>query len=95
MTQLNTPVIIDVLVNDTLNGDTVEVGIINLPENGTTFVNPDNSITYAPDNDFCALERDSFTYFISNGIGLDTATVTILVTMKTFLANLVLKEMQN
>jgi len=79
LTQLNTPIIINVTGNDTLNGDLVEVGIIDLPENGTTFVNPDNSVTYAPDNDFCAIERDSFTYFISNGIGLDTATVSILV----------------
>jgi len=79
LTRLNTPVIINVLANDTINGDLVEVGIIELPENGTTFVNPDNSVTYAPDNDFCAIERDSFTYFISNEGGRDTATVSIQV----------------
>ena len=79
LTQLNTPVIINVAGNDTINGDLVEIGIIELPENGTTFVNPDNSVTYAPDNDFCAIERDSFTYFISNGVGRDTATVSIQV----------------
>ncbi|MFK7982236.1 MAG: gliding motility-associated C-terminal domain-containing protein, partial [Saprospiraceae bacterium] len=79
LTRLNTPVIIDLIANDTFNGDTVEIGIIDLPQNGTTFINPDNSVTYAPDNDFCAVERDSFTYFISNGIERDTATVTVQV----------------
>jgi len=79
LTSINTPIIIDVVANDTLNGELVEVGIIDLPENGTTFVNPNNSVTYAPDDDFCATERDSFTYFIENEVGRDTATVTVLV----------------
>ena len=79
LTSINTPIIIDVIANDSVNGDFVDIGIIDLPENGTVFINPDNSITYAPDPDFCDTERDSFTYFIANEIGRDTATVTVLV----------------
>ena len=78
LTKINEPVVIHVLDNDTINGDLVSIGIIDLPANGTVFVNPDNSISYAPDEDFCDTQADSFTYFISNGLGLDTATVFVV-----------------
>ena len=75
---INTPLIIDVLANDTLNGTFIGVEILTQPLNGTAILNPDFSITYAPDRDFCE-EVDSFTYVLFTSTGSDTATVTINV----------------
>jgi len=79
-TDEDTPVIIDVLSNDTdVDGDTLEVTEVGDPSNGTAEINPDGTITYTPDPDYNG--PDSFTYTVSDGNGgTDTATVTIDVT---------------
>jgi CshA-type fibril repeat protein len=79
-TDEDTPVIIDVLANDTdVDGDDLEVIAVGDPANGTAEINPDGTITYTPDPDYNG--PDSFTYTVSDGNGgTDTATVTIDVT---------------
>ena len=81
---LNTLVNIDILANDTL-GPCLDVTLTVLnqntggdgPYNGLTVLNPDQSVDYLPDTDFCGL--DSFEYVLCNTNGCDTATVTVEV----------------
>ncbi|MEQ8677656.1 MAG: tandem-95 repeat protein [Aggregatilineales bacterium] len=77
-TDKNQVVTIDVLINDTdSDGDTLSVTGTTTPTNGMVTINPDNTITYTPDNDFFG--SDSFDYTISDGTNSDTATVTVNV----------------
>ena len=69
-----TGVDIDILSNDTINGDLSTVVIITDPKNGTAFVNPDFTVTYIPDVDFCG-SIDSFEYVLTTSTGSDTAWV--------------------
>ncbi|MHC4434392.1 MAG: cadherin-like domain-containing protein, partial [Planctomycetota bacterium] len=70
---------VDILVlgNDSdPDGDELSVTEVSDPANGTTVINPDGTITYTPDANFCG--QDSFTYTIIDGNGgSDTATVTV------------------
>jgi gliding motility-associated-like protein len=75
-TVINSSVVIEVLENDTLNGTLTSIVILEDPEYGTATVTADNNIEYAPFQDVCDV-IDSFTYVIGNGIGFDTATVTV------------------
>lgn len=80
--QENTPVNIDILANDTL-GDClpVELTILdpstggNGPNHGLTVLNPNQTVDYIPNQDFCGM--DSFQYVLCNPVGCDTATVVI------------------
>lgn len=75
----DTAVNIDVLSNDSdVDNDTLLVSSVTQGSNGAVVINADNTIVYAPDNNFVG--GDTFTYTIndSNG-GVDTATVTINV----------------
>jgi large repetitive protein len=78
-TNEDTPVVIDVLTNDTdPDGDPLTVTIGSGPNNGTLTPGPGNSFTYTPNPNFCG--TDSFTYTATDSGGLsDTATVTINV----------------
>ncbi len=65
-----TPVAIDVLANDTLDGNPVAVGdlagppvVVTPPSNGTATVNPDGTVTYTPNPGFCG--TDTFEYEIA------------------------------
>jgi VCBS repeat-containing protein len=73
-------VTIPVLGNDyDVDGDPLSVSIVSGPANGRATVNPDGTITYTPNPDFCG--TDSFTYKACDPAGAcDTATVTIHVT---------------
>jgi VCBS repeat-containing protein len=73
-------VTIPVLGNDyDVDGDPLSVSIVSGPANGRATVNPDGTITYTPNPDFCG--TDSFTYKACDPSGAcDTATVTIHVT---------------
>ena len=73
---LNTPVTINVLANDTINGSFFDISVVDEPLNGTAIVNSDFTVTYLPNRDFCE-SQDSFTYELSTSTGKDTATVTI------------------
>ncbi len=79
---LNTPVNIDILANDTLgNCLPVELTVLDPstggigPNHGLTVLNPDQTVGYIPNQDFCGL--DTFQYVLCNPVGCDTATVVI------------------
>lgn len=79
---LNTPVNIEILANDTL-GNCLPIDLTVLdpstggigPNHGLTVLNPDQSVDYIPNQDFCGL--DTFQYVLCNPVGCDTATVVI------------------
>lgn len=75
----DTAVTINVLTNDTdVDGDTLTITTVTTPTNGLATINPDNTVTYAPNANFHGL--DSFAYTISDGHSeMDTAAVVITV----------------
>jgi len=79
-TDMDTPVTIDVLANDTdPDNDPLDVIAVTQGSDGSEVViNPDDTVTYTPAAGF--LGTDTFTYTISDGNGgEDTATVTVTV----------------
>ena len=78
-TAINTPVVVNVLGNDTPNGATTP-NVVTNPANGTVVVNLDGSIEYRPNTDFEG--TDTFVYEICNTDGCASATVTIEVVNK-------------
>ena len=78
-TTLGTPVVIDILGNDTPFGVPIIEGItiVELPLYGTANLNLDGSLTYISD-EFCA-RFDQLTYSICNDIGCDTAIVEVWI----------------
>ena len=78
-TAINTPVVVNVLGNDTPNGATTP-NVVTNPANGTVVVNLDGYIEYRPNTDFEG--TDTFVYEICNTDGCASATVTIDVVNK-------------
>ena len=78
-TAINTPVVVNVLGNDTPNGATTP-NVVTNPANGTVVVNLDGSIEYRPNTNFEG--TDTFVYEICNTDGCASATVTINVVNK-------------
>ena len=78
-TAINTPVVVNVLGNDTPNGATTP-NVVTNPANGTVVVNVDGSIKYRPNTGFEG--TDTFVYEICNTDGCASATVTIEVVNK-------------
>ncbi|MBV2360821.1 tandem-95 repeat protein, partial [Thalassococcus sp. CAU 1522] len=78
-TEQGTPVVIDVLGNDSdPDGDPLTVVSNTDGANGSASINPDGTITYTPNAGFSG--TDTFEYTISDGNGgTDTATVTVTV----------------
>ena len=73
----DTPVVIDVLANDTdPNGDPLTIDGTPTAEHGTVTVNPDGTITYTPDGDYNG--PDTITYTVTDPDG-NTATSTVAV----------------
>lgn len=67
-TDEDTPVVINVLSNDTdPEGDSLTVVDTSDPGNGTVVVNPDGTVTYTPNPGFSG--RDSFEYTVEDGGG--------------------------
>ena len=79
VTDEDTPVIIDVLANDTdVELDPLTVTNLTQPSSGTATLNADNTVTYTPNLNFNGVE--SFTYTASDGTASSTAaTVTIII----------------
>lgn len=79
-THQNTPLTINVLMNDTdPDQDVLSVVSTTNPANGIAVINPDYSITYTPNASF--LGSDTFTYTVSDGFGgSSTGLVSITVT---------------
>uniref|UniRef100_UPI0028D74695 T9SS type B sorting domain-containing protein n=1 Tax=Capnocytophaga leadbetteri TaxID=327575 RepID=UPI0028D74695 len=78
-TPIDTPVVVNVLANDTPNGATAP-NVVTNPTNGTTVVNPDGTIEYRPHTGFVGI--DTFVYELCNTDGCASATVTIEVISK-------------
>jgi len=78
-TPIDTPVVVNVLANDTPNGATAP-NVVTNPTNGTTVVNPDGTIEYRPHTGFVGI--DTFVYELCNTDGCASATVTIEVVNK-------------
>ena len=75
--------VIDMLQNDTLNGNLVSVNILTQPSNGVAIIQTGNgAILYTPNNGFCGL--DSLLYQICNPVGCDTAWIYITVPCQEF-----------
>ncbi|HHF3081704.1 TPA: tandem-95 repeat protein, partial [Vibrio diabolicus] len=76
----DTPTIINVLGNDTFDGDdkVVSLDTSKGPANGTVSVNPDGSVTYTPNDNYHG--ADSFTYIVTSGGVSESTTVNIDVT---------------
>lgn len=82
-TNENTPVIINVLQNDTMGSSNTVASIIrSTPANGTTSLTGSNQIIYTPNNG--ASGSDSFTYTITDGNG-KTGTATVNITIIAFI----------
>ena len=78
-TPIDTPIVVNVLANDTPNGATAP-NVVTNPTNGTTIVNPDGTIEYRPHTGFEGI--DTFVYELCNTDGCASATVTIEVISK-------------
>lgn len=78
-TQVDTPVTVDVLVNDSdPDGDALTVTGVGMPTNGTV-TDDAITITYTPNTGFTGM--DTYTYTVDDGFGVSAmATVTIMVT---------------
>ncbi|MCS0329437.1 tandem-95 repeat protein, partial [Vibrio diabolicus] len=76
----DTPTIINVLGNDTFDGDdkVVSLDTSKGPANGTVSVNPDGSVTYTPNDNYHG--TDSFTYIVTSGGVSESTTVNVDVT---------------
>ncbi|WP_104047700.1 tandem-95 repeat protein [Vibrio jasicida] len=76
----DTPTILDVLDNDSFEGQSpvVSVEAGNGPANGSVVVNNDGTITYTPDQDYNG--SDEFTYTVTSGGVTETTTVSLNVT---------------
>ncbi len=80
-TNEDTPVLVDVLANDTdIDGDTLRIASVARPGNGTAVVdNETGQIRYTPNADFNG--EDTFTYTVSDGAG-GTALGSVAVTVE-------------
>ncbi|HCH6294004.1 TPA: tandem-95 repeat protein [Vibrio parahaemolyticus] len=76
----DTPTIINVLGNDTFDGDdkVVSLDANNGPANGTVSVNPDGSVTYTPNDNYVG--KDTFTYVVTSDGVSESTTVEVNVT---------------
>jgi len=77
-TDEDTPVVIDVLANDTdIDGDTLAVDSVTQGANGSVAINADGTLTYSPALDFNG--SDSFIYTVTDAQATATATVDVTV----------------
>jgi len=84
-TYVDNSVNIDVLANDTLNGELIDLFILEEPANGVVSLDNNNEIIYIPNEGHCEEnEPDQFTYTICNTNGCDTATVYVSVDCELF-----------
>ena len=72
------PIVLDVKANDVIFGGIIQTTVVVEPQYGTVIVNPDCSMTYLPDPEFCERE-DAFSYEICNQNGCDIAVVTVFI----------------
>lgn len=75
----DTAVDINVLANDTdPDGDTLTVAAVGVPSKGTATINSNGTVKYTPQANFFG--TDTFTYAVTDGALVSSATVTVTVT---------------
>ncbi len=77
-TNVGTPIVLDVIANDTLFDGKDTLYVLDEPLYGTATVNLDCSITYNPSDEFCE-RSDEFTYVVCTPNGCDTASVCVWI----------------
>jgi len=77
-TERGTPIVIDIKDNDIIFGGITEASISTPPLYGTAMINPDCSLTYLPDPEYCE-RTDIFSYEICNENGCSITTVEIFI----------------
>jgi gliding motility-associated-like protein len=77
-TNRGTPIVIDIKQNDIIFGGITESSITTPPQYGTAIINPDCSVTYLPDPEYCE-RTDNFSYEICNENGCSITTVEIFI----------------
>jgi len=83
VTQVGTPVIINVIGNDTAPGGFINpstVNVVSAPLNGTAIASPNGTVTYTPNPGF--IGSNTFSYVVANNLATlsNVATVTVTVT---------------
>jgi hypothetical protein len=79
-TAVDTPVVVAVLANDVAaEGSAWSVADVTQGANGAVSINPDNTVTYAPNAGFTG--ADGFTYTVVDGLG-NSATANVTVTVE-------------
>lgn len=79
-TFINQSIVMNIPGNDIPNGIFDTMYIDTPPLHGSVFINPDGTVSYNPDLDYCDNDiPDTYTYVYCNTVGCDTATVTIWV----------------
>ncbi len=76
-TEINVPVEIVVVNNDTIEGEVTMLTVLTDPLNGIVTTSADSAFTYVPDEAFCGV--DSFQYIVCNNVGCDTAWVFVTI----------------
>jgi gliding motility-associated-like protein len=76
-TNINTAITLFPLVNDTVTGIITGITISMLPTNGLAETNPDGTITYIPNANYCGI--DSLSYIVCNPEACDTANIYIFI----------------
>ncbi len=87
-TRLNIPITGLILANDTIRGKMLSVRLHKAPRNGIAFINPDYSVTYTPDREYCNTmpggEPDKFTYEVCTQYACYTMDVIVIVECEPF-----------
>ena len=79
-TRMNIPALIDVASNDRAAESSSTLRITKAPKYGQLIINPDNTVTYKPDEGYCdSQQADFFRYEICNDFGCDEAEVQVIV----------------
>jgi len=77
------PIVGEILLNDHINNDLVSLIVTVPPNHGTAVVNPDNTITYTPEDGYCNNGEneplDEFTYQVCTAFDCETTTVSVQV----------------
>ncbi len=86
-TQVITPVVIDVLANDTdPEGDAINLTAVLASNNATVVVNPDDTVTYTPNSGFVG--EDTFAYGVEDSFGnVSSNIVTVTVNPNEIIAS--------
>ena len=77
---------IEILLNDTINGELADLYLLDQPQFGTVTLDANGVAIYQPNGADCdPIQPDRFTYVLCNPVGCDTATVFVTVDCEEFI----------